>query len=52
MGQFKTPKVIDPVEVLESPEEWNYFTDLELMKSRGSPVCITCEHFNYTSDES
>jgi len=52
MGRIKTPKVVTPVETLEDPEEWDYFTDLELMKSRGSIVCITCEHFTYTSDKS
>ena len=52
MDQSKTPKVVASVQPLENPEEWNYFTDLELMKSRGSSVCLTCEHFTYTSDKS
>ena len=37
---------------LENPEEWEYLTDLELMKSRGSSVCLMCEHFTYTFDKS
>ena len=49
MGRIQTPKVVDPVEELKNPEEWSYFTDLELMKSRGSSVCNTFEHFTYTS---
>ncbi len=51
MDRIKTPKVA-PVESLENPEEWSYFTDLELVKSRGSSVCLTCEHFTYTCDKS
>ena len=45
-------KAISLVDVLESPEEWGYFTDMELMKSRGSSVCLTCEHFTYMCDKS
>ena len=52
MGRIKTPKVVAPVEALENPEEWSYFTGLELVKSRGSSVCLTCEHFTYTCDKS
>ena len=52
MGRIQTPKVVAPVESLEHPEEWSYFTDLELVKSRGSSVCLTCEHFTYTCDKS
>ena len=52
MGRIKTPKVVASVEALEHPEEWSYFTDLELVKSRGSAVCLTCEHFTYTCDKS
>ena len=52
MDRIKTPKVVAPVEALENPEEWSYFTDLELMKSRGSSICLTCEHFTYTCDKS
>ncbi len=48
MGRFKTPKVIAPENALESPEEWDYFADLEIMKSRGRSVFETCEHFTYT----
>tara|TARA_B100000700_G_C14496784_1_gene602201 strand:+ start:281 stop:436 length:156 start_codon:yes stop_codon:yes gene_type:complete len=51
MDQFKIPKVIAPVEALKNPDEWGYFTDLELIKSRGSPVCLKCEHFPYTCDK-
>ena len=40
MGRIKTPKVVAPVEALENPEEWSYFTDVELMKSRGNSVCL------------
>ena len=52
MDRIKTPKVVAPVEALEHPEEWSYFTNLELVKSRGSSVCLTCEHFTYTCDKS
>ena len=52
MGRFKQPKVIAPVDALEDPEEWDYFTDLELMKSRGSSVCLTCEQFTYICNQS
>ena len=52
MGRIKTPKVFAPVETLENPDEWKYFTDLELMKARGSAVCLTCEHFTYTCNKS
>ena len=52
MAWSKRARVISLVEALENPEEWDYFTDLELMKSRGSSVCITCEHFTYTCDKS
>ena len=50
MDRIKTPKVVAPVEALEHPEEWSYFTNLELVKSRGSSVCLTCENFTYTCD--
>jgi len=40
------------LEVLESPEELDYFTDLELMNSRGSSICMACEHFTETCDKS
>ncbi len=52
MDRIKTSKVVAPVEALEHPEEWSYFTNLELVKSRGSSVCLTCEHFTYTCDKS
>ena len=52
MGRFNQPKVIAPVDALEDPEEWDYFTDLELMKPRGSSVCLMCEYFTYTCDKS
>ena len=52
MGRFMQPKVIAPVNALEGPEEWDHFTDLELMKSRGSSVCLKCKHFTYTCDKS
>ena len=52
MGRIKTPKVVVSVKELENPEEWSYFTNLELVKSRGSSVCLTCEHFTYTCDKS
>ena len=52
MGRIKTSKVVASVEALEHPEKWSYFTDLELVKSRGSSVCLTCEHFTYTCDKS
>ena len=48
MVRFEAPKAISPVEAMEKPEECNYFTDLELIKSRGSVVCFTCENFTYT----
>ena len=51
MGQFKTSKVITPENALESPEEWDYFADLELMKSRGSSAFKTCEYFTYAYDK-
>ncbi len=52
MAWSKKARFISPVEALENPEEWEYFTDLELMKSRGSYVRLTCEHFTYTCDKS
>ena len=52
MARHKKPRLVSPVEVLENPEEWDYFTDLELIKSRGSSVCMTCEHFTYACDKS
>ena len=52
MAWSKKARFVSPVEVLENPEEWDYFTDLELMKSRGSSICMTCEHFTYTCDKS
>ena len=52
MAWTRKAKFVSPVEVLENPEEWDYFTDLELMKSRGSSICMTCEHFTYTCDKS
>ena len=52
MAWSKKAKVVAPVDVLENPEEWDYFTDLELMKSRGSSICMTCGHFTYTCDKS
>ena len=52
MAWSKKARFLSPVEVLENPEEWDYFTDLELMKSRGSSICMTCEHFTYTCDKS
>ena len=51
MGRIKTPKVVAPVEALENPEEWIYFTDLELMNSREISVSLRCEHFTYTCDK-
>ena len=51
MAWSKKARFVSPVEVLENPEEWDYFTDLELMKSRGSSICMTCEHFTYTCDK-
>ena len=52
MGRIKAPKVVAPVEALEHPEEWRYFTDLELVKSRVSSVCLAFEHFTYTFEKS
>ena len=52
MAWSRKTRFVSPIEVLENPEEWDYFTDLELMKSRGSSVCITCDHFTYTCDKS
>ena len=52
MAWSSKTRFVSPVEVLENPEEWKYFTDLELMKSRGSSICMTCEHFAYTCDKS
>ena len=52
MAWTRKARFVSPVEVLENPEEWDYFTDLELMKSRGSSICMTCEHFTYTCDKS
>ncbi len=52
MGRIKTPKVVAQVEALEHPEEWSYFTNLELVKYKGSSVCLTCQHFTYTCDKS
>jgi len=42
MAWSKKARFVSPVEVLENPEEWDYFTDLELMKSRGRSICMTC----------
>ena len=52
MGQIKKPKVFTPLEALENPEEWSCFTDLELGKSNGSSVCLTCERFSHSFDKS
>ena len=52
MELAKKVRVLGPLEGLENPEEWTYFTDLELMKSSGSTVCLTCEYFTYTCDKS
>ena len=52
MTWSRKSRLVSPVEVLENPEEWKYFIDLELMKSRGSSICMTCEHFKYTCDNS
>ncbi len=52
MDRSKKPKVVASVAALENPEEWDYFTDLELIKSRGSSVCLMCEHFTYTCEKS
>ncbi len=52
MAWSKRARVISPVEALETPEEWDYFADHELMKSRGSSFCITFEHFTNTCDKS
>ena len=51
MGRYKTSKVNTPENDLESPEEWDYFADLELMKSRGSSAFKTCEYFTYACDK-
>ena len=48
----KKERVLAPVKFLEDPEGWEYFTDQELMRSRGSSICLTCEHFTYTCDKS
>ena len=48
----KESKIRFTCRALESPEEWDYFTDLEFMKSRGGSICMTCEHFTYTCDKS
>ena len=42
----KTP--VTPVKVTDEPEEWDYFEHGELQHSRGSAVCMTCEHFTYS----
>ena len=52
MAWSKKARFVSPIDVLENPEEWDYFTDLELMKSRDSTICMTCEHFTYTCDKS
>jgi len=51
MTWSKKERVVLAVEGLESHEEWRYFTDLELMESRGSCVCLTCARFTYTFDK-
>ncbi len=51
MTWSKRAGAISSAEALEKPEEWKYFRDLELMKSRGSSVFITCEHFTYACDK-
>ena len=48
----KESKILITCRGSENPEEWDYFTDLELMKSRGSSICMTCEHFTYACDKS
>ena len=50
MSRFKTSKVITRENALERPEEWDYFADLELMKSRGSSAFKTCEYLTYVCD--
>ena len=52
MDRLKTQKVVALFELLEHPGECSYFIDLELMKSLGKVVCVTCQHFTYTFDKS
>ena len=48
MAWAKRKRAVAPVQVSDEPEEWDYFDYGELQHSRGSAVCITCEHFAYT----
>tara|TARA_B100000287_G_C20373495_1_gene678667 strand:+ start:55 stop:339 length:285 start_codon:yes stop_codon:yes gene_type:complete len=52
MGWSKKRKAVAPVEVLENPEDWDYFDYGELTKTKTSRVCMTCEHFTYASTKS
>ncbi len=52
MAWSKRKRAVAPVQVSDEPEEWDYFDYGELKHSRGSAVCLTCEHFNYTCTKS
>ena len=52
MAWAKRKRAVAPVEVSDEPEEWDYFDYGELTHSRGSAVCVTCEHFSYTCTKS
>ena len=47
MAWQKRKKSVAPIPTSDEPEEWDYFDYGELHHSRGSAVCMTCEHFTY-----
>ena len=48
MAWAKRKPPVARVKVTDEPEEWDYFEHGELQHSRGSAVCMTCEHFTYS----
>ncbi len=52
MVWVRTVKAVPRDQVSDEPDEWNYFDDRELAHSKGSAVCMTCEHFRYHATKS
>ncbi len=45
-------KSIASADVIQNPEDWDYFDCGELKSTMTSRVCMTCEHFRYASTKS
>ena len=52
MAWEKRKRSVAPIPTSEEPEEWDYFDYGELQNSKGSAVCMTCEHLTYCSTKS